>query len=181
MEKYILVQWPESQMLMEHQRFNECLLVQDTDDHDEVGSGAYMCPEDLYEQIFNTDSIKDKRIGNLMFRKATYLCEESEFPSWCIDFFYPNPNYDKESKYTKEGDYYVKDIHNSFSIRYHKDCFKHKESCYSIASFRRDKEGYYELSFIGDRPLNLNEEELKNFWELVKYGYKELNKLEEDA
>ena len=60
MQKYILVEWPESQMLMEHQRFNECLLVQDIDDHDEVGSSAYMCPEDLYEQIFNTDSIKDK-------------------------------------------------------------------------------------------------------------------------
>ena len=32
MQKYILVEWPESQMLMEHQRFNECLLVQDIDD-----------------------------------------------------------------------------------------------------------------------------------------------------
>ena len=43
MEKYILVQWPESQELMEHKRFNECLFVQDIDGHDEVGSGAYIC------------------------------------------------------------------------------------------------------------------------------------------
>ena len=61
MQKYILVEWPESQMLMEHERFNECLFVQDIDGHDEVGSGAYMCPEELYEQIFNTNSIKSKR------------------------------------------------------------------------------------------------------------------------
>ena len=52
MDKYILVQWPESQYLMEHERFNECLFVQDIEGHDEVGSSAYMCPEDLYDEIF---------------------------------------------------------------------------------------------------------------------------------
>lgn len=49
--KYILVQWPDSQILMENKRFNECLLVQDIDGHEEVGSSAYMCPEDLYDEI----------------------------------------------------------------------------------------------------------------------------------
>lgn len=158
MEKYILVEWPESQMLMEHERFNECLFVQDIDGHVEVGSSAYMCPEDLYEKIFNTDNIKSKRIGNLMFRKATYLGEEPEFPSWHIDFFYPNPCYG-----------------------YNKNTFVHKESCYAIAHFTRDNEGYYELGFIGDRPLSLNEQDIKDFWELVRYGNEELNKLNEDA
>lgn len=52
MTKYILVQWPESQDLMEHPRFHECLFVQDIEGHDEVGSSAYMCPEDLYEEIY---------------------------------------------------------------------------------------------------------------------------------
>ena len=179
MKKYILVQWPESQELMDHERFNECLFVQDIDGHVEVGSSAYMCPEDLYEKIFNTGSIKYKRIGNLMFRKATYLGEEPEFPSWHIDFFYPNPNYGKESEYTKKGDYYVTK-NTEFPIRYHKSCFNHKESCYSIASFRRGKEGFYELSFIGDRPLSLNEKDMKDFWELVKYGYHKLNVLIEN-
>ena len=50
--KYILVQWPDSQYLMEHKRFHECLLVQDINRHDEVGSSAYMVPEDLYHEIF---------------------------------------------------------------------------------------------------------------------------------
>lgn len=51
MERYVLVRWPESQLLMEHERFNECLLVQDIDNHVQVGSSAYMCPEDLYYSI----------------------------------------------------------------------------------------------------------------------------------
>lgn len=36
-----------------HERFNECLLIQDIDEHDVVGSSSYMCSEDLYEEIFN--------------------------------------------------------------------------------------------------------------------------------
>lgn len=52
METYKLVQWPESQMLMDHPRFNECLFVQDIEGHNEVGSSAYMCPVDLYKEIF---------------------------------------------------------------------------------------------------------------------------------
>lgn len=50
--KYILVQWPESQRLMDHNRFNECLLIQDIEGHEEVGSSAYVCPEDLYIEIY---------------------------------------------------------------------------------------------------------------------------------
>ena len=72
MDKYILVQWPESQELMGHERFNECLLVQDIDDYDGTCS-SYMCPEDLYEKIFNTNKIESLRINNLQFRPATYL------------------------------------------------------------------------------------------------------------
>jgi len=52
MKKYVLVTWPDSQDLMNHQRFNECLFVQDIEGHDEVGSSAYMCPEDLYYEIY---------------------------------------------------------------------------------------------------------------------------------
>lgn len=55
--KYILVQWPESQMLMEHDRFNECLLINNIEEHEEVGSSAYMCPEDLYNEIFLNNNV----------------------------------------------------------------------------------------------------------------------------
>ena len=53
--RYELVTWPDSQYLMNHKRFNECLLVQDIDGHEEVGSSAYMCPVDLYNEIFNNE------------------------------------------------------------------------------------------------------------------------------
>ena len=180
MEKYILVQWPESQELMEHKRFNECLLVQDIDDHDEVGSSAYMCPEDLYEKVFNTDKITRLRINNLQLRPASYLCKEPPFPSWHIDFFYPNPYYGKESDYDKDGDFYIKP-NTEIPVRIHKDCFKYKESCYAVAAFERDSNGYYELKFIGDRPLNLKKKDFEDFMKLVKFGYKELNKQCEDS
>lgn len=51
-QKYVLVQWPESQLLMCNERFNECLLVIDIDGHEEVGTSAYMCPVNLYREIF---------------------------------------------------------------------------------------------------------------------------------
>ena len=54
--KYVLVQWPESQLLMEHERFHECLLITDIEGHDEVGSSAYMCPEDLYNKVYNNEN-----------------------------------------------------------------------------------------------------------------------------
>lgn len=54
-EKYILVQWPDSQLLMHHERFNECLLVIDIEGHIEVGSSAYMYPEYLYKELFESD------------------------------------------------------------------------------------------------------------------------------
>jgi hypothetical protein len=49
---YVLVKWPESQMLMEHPRFNECLFVENIEGHNDVGSLAYMCPVDIYKEIF---------------------------------------------------------------------------------------------------------------------------------
>lgn len=173
---YKLVEWPESQELMEHERFKECLMVQDIEGHVEVGGSAYMCPEDLYEKVFNTSKINNLRIGNIEFRPASYLGNTPEFPDWHIDFWYKNPQYGKESGYTRIGDYYVKKD-ELYPVRYHKSCFKNKETCYSVASLSRDNEGYYELHFIGDRPLNLSDKDLKDFWEVVKYGYKELNKL----
>ena len=59
---YILVQWPESQLLMEHPRFVECLFVDNIDGHIDVGSSAYMCPVDLYENIFSLRHKRSKRL-----------------------------------------------------------------------------------------------------------------------
>lgn len=50
--KYVLVKLPESEQLVEHERFHECLLICNIDGHDNVGPSAYMCPEDLYNELF---------------------------------------------------------------------------------------------------------------------------------
>lgn len=49
-QKYILVQWPQSQLFMEHPRFDECYLVQPLE-HQPQYSSAYFIPEDLYEEL----------------------------------------------------------------------------------------------------------------------------------
>lgn len=125
--------------------------------------------------------IESKRIGNLEFKVASYLLPEDklpEHPSYHINYYYPNLYYKREKDFIKEGDWYIyPDMKN---CRVHKDCFKHKQSCFAIASFDYDKEGYYELHFIGDRPLNITKEERETFWELLQYGNKVLNKNKEE-
>lgn len=122
----------------------------------------------------------NKRIGNLEFRPSSYLLPKDRWPEhsgWDIVYWYPNGYYGKEDSYIKENeDWYL--YPDSPHCRVHKSCFKNPESCFVIASFNYDKEGYYELSFIGDRPLSINKEEREIFWELVEYGYKQLNKPE---
>lgn len=168
MKRFIKVSFPDSQKLNDSNRFNECYKLNLEEDD------TYMVPEDLYEKIFKTDEIQKLRIGNIEFRKATYLGTEVEFPSYEIVFYYDNPRYGRENEFIKEGDYYIKK--NPYEIKCHKSCFEHKECCYSLAFFNRDTEGYYELTFIGNRPLKLNKKELDDFMKVIRYGDKVLNK-----
>lgn len=52
MEKYILISWPESQELMEQSWFDECILMNDENHLDEIGSSAYFVPEERYLELF---------------------------------------------------------------------------------------------------------------------------------
>lgn len=118
---------------------------------------------------------KKLRIKNLEFRKATYLGEEPEHPSYHIDKWENNHHYKQQDKYVKEGNYYV-DPNSEIPYYIHKNCFKHKETCYAIASFDYDThEGMYYLNFVADRPLDLKDEERVTFWRLIEHGYNILN------
>ena len=44
--------------------------------------------------------------------------------------------------------------------------------CTSVAIFHYDKDGYPELTYVGDRPCKLDNDKSKIFMELVKEGYK---------
>ena len=116
------------------------------------------------------------RKGNFEFRKCSYLCEEPENPSWCVDYWYPNPYYGKEDEYPEDP------INKNFRMhpKYHnhridKGCFKYPESCFSLVNFDCDKNGYYEVHFIYDRPFNLDPSELETFWKVLEYGHNYLN------
>lgn len=126
--------------------------------------------------------IKKKRIGDLEFRPATYLLPKDEWPknpSWSIDFWYPNGYYGRESEFIKEGDWYL--YPDTPHYRVHKDCFKHPQSCMAIASFNyNEHEGCYELEFVLDRPISLPKELRDTFWELLEYGFNQLNNQEEN-
>lgn len=46
------------------------------------------------------------------------------------------------------------------------------EFCFTVATFEYDKDGYPELTFCGNRPLELTSEEFEKFMILVRDGYK---------
>lgn len=50
--KYIVVKWPESQHLIDHDRFTECYLVNSYNGLEEFGSCAFFVPEDIFNEIF---------------------------------------------------------------------------------------------------------------------------------
>lgn len=121
-----------------------------------------------------------KRINNLEFKHASYLLPKDKWPdhpAWAIVKWHPNEYYNKQDEFIPiKGDpkFYQ---HPEFTFcKVHKDCFKYPETCYSIATFEYDKhENFYELHFVCDRPLDLNEDEIKTFWELIKFGNTYLN------
>lgn len=51
-EKYVLVCWPESQILMEQVWFDECILMNDENHLQEIGSSAYFVPKNRYKELF---------------------------------------------------------------------------------------------------------------------------------
>ena len=123
-----------------------------------------------------------KRIGNLEFRVASYLLPDDqlpEHPSYHIDYWYPNQYYGRDEEYPidpKDPDYRIDPKFSEIHFRIHKNCFRHPQSCYAIASFNWDKEGYYECHFIERRPFeSLKSDEIDIFFELLKFGDEYLN------
>ncbi len=51
MEKFILVQWPDSQILMEQEWFDSCVL----DTEGIYGSSAYFVPENLFKLLYTDE------------------------------------------------------------------------------------------------------------------------------
>lgn len=62
--KYIMIMWPESQMLMELPEWEDhCYLVNDDKGLDKFGSAAYFVEEDWYNQQQNKQQASDKSLS----------------------------------------------------------------------------------------------------------------------
>lgn len=57
---YVLVTWPESQLLMEYEWFDHCILINEAKQIELVGPSAYLVPEHLYAEF------KDSNGGDLV-------------------------------------------------------------------------------------------------------------------
>ena len=130
--------------------------------------------------------LKNKRIGNLEFKPASYLLPKEKWPenpAWEIVLWIPNTFYGRDNEFPESPTDPTYRIDLKYpNHRIHKSCFKFPESCFTLASFEYDEhEDFYELQFCGDRPIEyLNTlEKQKNFWELLKYGNEQLNKIQE--
>ena len=110
--------------------------------------------------------IETKRINNLEFKVATYLLKNPpEIKAYHINRYMPNCYYGHESDFIKIDNDWYRDPNFSWH-KIHKSCFKNSETCYAIASFEYNKhEGVYEFMWVGERPLDLTEQEEKDFKE----------------
>lgn len=116
------------------------------------------------------------RKDNLEYRICSYLGNPPEHIGWEICKWEPNNYYGRESDFIKDGDYYHPNSKNYNFVHIHKDCFKHPESSYTIASwYWDDHEGCYDLEFCGNRPMLLSDKEWQTFRELLDYGFRQLN------
>lgn len=114
--------------------------------------------------------MKPIRINQIEIRKTTYKEHPYEFIKW-----YPNLYYQQWDKMIEDG--WREDVESlrKDHCSIHKSCFINPESCYVIAWMKKDKEGYY-METVGSRLLNLNEEELKTFFDIYRKADKKLNK-----
>ena len=120
------------------------------------------------------------RIGNLKFGKATYLGGKSPaFPAYLIDVVEPNTFYFDFKKGYFEQDPNEKDNYlyvgpdetrKAFTCKYHKSCFKNKESSWAVASFNyNEKEERYDLDFFRwETFIDKQYDSLRNdFWKML--------------
>ena len=52
LERYILVEWPEIQIFMDHPRWSECIFCMEIEGHP-CPDQSYMVPESLYKEVNN--------------------------------------------------------------------------------------------------------------------------------
>jgi hypothetical protein len=134
-----------------------------------------------------------ERIGNIA---ATNFWMDGEVPkplqshqnippfSWFgIEKFTPNSYYGKESEYKWEEDKLMYKSNEFYNNWISPSCFKNKETAYVLASWNNmdHDECTPDLEFVGSRPFELDDEELKAFWIVAKNCQRHIQKVLEEA
>ena len=104
-----------------------------------------------------------------------------EFIKW-----YPNIHFGSEAQLVAEG--YELVTYPDGDYEYTKNrlhingsCFKHPESCYTIATISYNKkEDWTEVKSTGDRLLNLTKKERKSFFKVYEYANEQIIKENKD-
>ena len=105
-------------------------------------------------------------------RKLKEPTEENRYLE--IVHWWPNTKYNKQGEYVRHErengkGYYYTDPNEEFPIRYDESCFMNPETCCSIARYNYDeKEDLYELRFVGNRPLDLEDDDFNDFVEVIR-------------
>jgi hypothetical protein len=134
-----------------------------------------------------------ERIGNIV---ATNFWMDGDVPkpsqshlnippfSWFgIEKFQPNPYYGKESEYEWVEDEKMYRSKQYKNVWISPSCFKNKETAYILASWNNmdHDECTPDLEFTGNRPFQLDDEELKAFWIVAKNCQQHLERILEGA
>ena len=112
------------------------------------------------------------RINNIEFKE--YVSTKKDKPLYEIIKWYPNTYYNKEQEYRDNG--YV-DNGNFLKNDFHsiqKSLFNNRESCYVIAFIEKGSESW-DLRSVGERLVELNQEEQNDFFDVYRMGQKKLN------
>lgn len=102
------------------------------------------------------------RINNIECRKIKSVHYSHEIVCW-----FPNNYYGKEEDYNLSfgGEFYQPK--GTTGVNISKGCFKNPETYYVVAWLIKTKEGI-DLQTVGDRVLDLSEQELQDFFKVYK-------------
>lgn len=113
------------------------------------------------------------RIGSIELRNVSHFSGSGKY--WEIVKNYPNPHYGQEKHFEQIGntEYYRKISGEEWESRvsYHKSCFKHPESCYTIATIEENDDEEPDIKSVGSRPFNLNSRDFEDFLKICKSIY----------
>jgi hypothetical protein len=112
------------------------------------------------------------RINNLEFRKYSSTNKKSLYE---IIKWENNPYFGKEQEYRENGyvDSFLGDFLKKDGHSIQKTFFTYPESCYVIAFIEKGSESW-ELRSVGERLLDLTDEEWDDFHQIYKLGQKKL-------